>query len=109
MSYVKIGLSIKYNRKRRKNMEQLIIFIYGVIIAIFVANIVLAYKMSEVAAMKGYGDEVHAWAWCFWLGIFGYIYVLSLPDKVTQEQNQRIIELLEKNMEDEEDDQMPEL
>lgn len=46
-------------------MEQLIIFIYGVIIAIFVANIVLAYKMSEVAAMKGYGDEVHAWAWCF--------------------------------------------
>lgn len=49
--------------------------------------------MSEVAAMKGYGDEVHAWAWCFWLGIFGYIYVLSLPDKVTQEQNQRIIEL----------------
>ena len=42
-------------------MEQLIIFIYGVIIAIFVANIVLAYKMSEVAAMKGYGDEVHAW------------------------------------------------
>lgn len=65
--------------------------------------------MSEVAAMKGYGDEVHAWAWCFWLGIFGYIYVLSLPDKVTQEQNQRIIELLEKNMEDEEDDQMPEL
>ena len=43
-------------------MEQLIIFIYGVIIAIFVANIVLAYKMSEVAAMKGYGDEVHAWA-----------------------------------------------
>ena len=62
MSYVKIVLSIKYNRKRRKNMEQLIIFIYGVIIAIFVANIVLAYKMSEVAAMKGYGDEVHAWA-----------------------------------------------
>lgn len=34
MSYVKIVLSIKYNRKRRKNMEQLIIFIYGVIIAI---------------------------------------------------------------------------
>lgn len=41
MSYVKIVLSIKYNRKRRKNMEQLIIFIYGVIIAIFVANIVV--------------------------------------------------------------------
>ncbi len=91
-------------------MEQLIIlFIYGVIIAIFVAKFVLASKMSEVAAMKGYGTEVHALAWCFLFGIFGYIYVLSLPDKVTQEQNQRIIELLEKNVEDEEDDQMPEL
>lgn len=90
-------------------MDEIVTVLSLVIIAIFVANLVLAYKMSEVAAMKGYGDEVHAWAWCFWLGIFGYIYVLSLPDKVTQEQNQRIIELLEKNMEDEEDDQMPEL
>ena len=87
-------------------MDEIITVLSLVIIAIFVANLVLAYKMSEV---KGYGDEVHAWAWCIWLGIFGYIYVLSLPDKVTQEQNQRIIELLEKNMEDEEDDQMPEL
>ena len=109
MSCVKIVLSIKYNRKGEKNMEEIITVLSLVIIAIFVANLVLAYKMSEVAAMKGYGDEVHAWAWCIWLGIFGYIYVLSLPDKVTQEQNQRIIELLEKNMEDEEDDQMPEL
>ena len=90
-------------------MDEIITVLSLVIIAIFVANLVLAYKMSEVAAMKGYGDEVHAWAWCIWLGIFGYIYVLSLPDKVTQEHHQSIIDLLEKNMEDEEDDQMPEL
>ena len=66
-------------------MDEIITVLSLVIIAIFVANLVLAYKMSEVAAMKGYGDEVHAWAWCIWLGIFGYIYVLSLPDKVTQD------------------------
>lgn len=90
-------------------MEDMITVVLCVIIAIFIANLVLAYKMSEVAAMKGYGEEIHAFAWCIWLGIFGYIYVLSLPDKVTQEQNQRIIELLEKNLGYEEDDELPEL
>ncbi len=90
-------------------MDDMITVVLCVIIAIFIANLVLAYKMSEVAAMKGFGEEIHAFAWCIWLGIFGYIYVLSLPDKVTQEQNQRIIELLKKNVGDEEDDQMPEL
>nr|DAY30958.1 MAG TPA: hypothetical protein [Caudoviricetes sp.] len=90
-------------------MDETITVLSLVIIAIFVANLVLAYKMSEVAAMKGYGEEIHAFAWCIWLGIFGYIYVLSLPDKVTQEQNQRIIELLEKNVGYEEDDELPEL
>ena len=54
MSYVKIVLSIKYNRKRRKNMDEIVTVLSLVIIAIFVANLVLAYKMSEVAAMKGY-------------------------------------------------------
>ena len=90
-------------------MDEIITVLSLVIIAIFVANLVLAYKMSEVAAMKGYGDEVHAWAWCIWLGIFGYIYVLSLPDKVSQEQNQGISYLVEIFMEDEEDDLLPEL
>ncbi|MFR6560924.1 MAG: hypothetical protein ACLUR5_02100 [Eubacterium ventriosum] len=54
--------------------------------------------------MKGYGKEIHAWAWCFWLGIIGYIYVLSLPDKVTQSQNQQIIELLKNQKENKEND-----
>ena len=55
-----------------------------VLIALIAGNGFLAKQMANVAAMKGYGEEVHAWAWCFWLGILGYIYVLSLPDKVTQ-------------------------
>lgn len=76
-------------------MEVLVIVLIGLI----VANGFLAKQMANVAAMKGYGEEVHAWAWCFWLGVLGYIYVLSLPDKVTQSQSQQIIELLKKSME----------
>lgn len=75
-----------------------------VLIALIAGNGFLAEKMSNVAAMKGYGKEIHAWAWCFWLGIFGYIYVLSLPDKVTQSQNQQIIKLLKIQKEDKEND-----
>lgn len=75
-----------------------------VIIGLFVVNGFLAKQMANVAAMKGYGQELHAWAWCFWLGVMGYIYILSLPDKVTQSQNQQIIELLKKRKENKEND-----
>lgn len=75
-----------------------------VLIALIVVNGFLAEQMANVAAMKGYGKEIHAWAWCFWMGIFGYIYVLSLPDKVTQSQNQQIIKLLKIQKEDKEND-----
>lgn len=74
------------------------------IIGLIVVNGILASQMANVAAMKGYGKEIHAWAWCFWLGIIGYIYVLSLPDKVTQSQNQQIIKLLKIQKEDKEND-----
>ena len=70
-----------------------------VLFGILIVNGILAKQMADVAAMKGYGKEIHAWAWCFCLGIMGYIYVLSLPDKITQAQNQQIIELLKKSME----------
>lgn len=54
-----------------------------------------AYLMKQSAVSKGYGDDAHIWAICFWLGIMGYLYVISLPDKIQQSQNQRIIKLLE--------------
>lgn len=86
-------------KKREKSYCQInkkgdqMILVLIIIFAIVVANVFLAGKMAEVAIMKGYGDEIHAWAWCFWLGIIGYIYVLSLPDKVAEEQNQKIMAL----------------
>lgn len=83
-------------------MQEFVIIAYMVIIGLIIVWGFLAKQMANVAAMKGYGKEIHAWAWCFWLGILGYIYVLSLPDKVTQSQNQQIIELLKEQKENKE-------
>lgn len=63
-------------------------------VVVIVIDVVIAKKMESVAALKGHGEEVHAFAMCFWLGIVGYIYVAALPDKIQQEQNQKIIELI---------------
>ncbi len=76
----------------------------AVIIGLIIAWGFLARQMANVAAMKGYGKEIHAWAWCFWLGIIGYMDVLNLHDKVTQSQNQQIIELLKNQKENKEND-----
>lgn len=75
---------------------------WWIILAVVVAtclNAVGAFFMRNAAIEKGYGDDIHAWAVCFWLGIFGYLYVIALPDKILQSQNQQIIDLMrgEKN------------
>lgn len=37
--------------------------------------------MCEVAESKGYNaKEKHIFALCFWFGIFGFLYVIALPD-----------------------------
>lgn len=52
------------------------------------------FFMGNAAIEKGYGDDIHAWAICFRLGIFGYLYVIAQPDKILQSQNQQIIDLM---------------
>lgn len=71
----------------------------GAMVGVIVALKILADNMADVAYRKGYGKEIHAWAWCFCLGIFGYIYILGLPDKSIQKQNQEIIDLLKEQNE----------
>ncbi len=69
----------------------------GIILMILVGLVVQAIYaslMNKAAARKGYGDDAHAWAMCFWLGIIGGVYVIALPDLIQQNQNQQIIELL---------------
>ncbi|PWL69970.1 MAG: hypothetical protein DBY23_05710 [Bacillota bacterium] len=61
---------------------------------ILLVQFIFANFMRKVAVRKGYGDDAHAWAMCFWLGIAGGIYVMALPDLIQQSQNQQMIELL---------------
>ena len=60
------------------------IVMFSWIVAIAIAIIILCFmasKMCEVASLKGYDPaKKHIFAICIWLGIFGYFYVLSLPD-----------------------------
>jgi hypothetical protein len=69
-------------------------FILIIISVWLVLWVIIAYLMQEVAFKKGYNTEVHAFACCFWLGIFGCLYVIALPDKNIQEQNKEILDLL---------------
>lgn len=63
-------------------------------VVLLIINGFCAYLMKQSAVMKGYGEDSHIWAICFWCGLFGYLYVISLPDKIQQSQNQQMIELL---------------
>lgn len=77
---------------------------FGIIIGVIVyilLNAIGASLMRNIAIEKGYGDNCHVWAACFWLGIFGYLYVIAMPDKIQQEQNQQILELLKEGREKE--------
>lgn len=75
-------------------METILIIL---VIAGIVVNFIGATLMSNAAVMKGHGPEAHVFAACFWLGIIGCIYVAALPDKIIQSQNQKIIELSERD------------
>lgn len=65
------------------------------IVVYFIIGLIIGKIMETAAALKGYGSESHAFVICFFLGVIGCIYVAALPDKIQQEQNQKIIELLE--------------
>ncbi len=59
-----------------------LIFAYIVIIVVFLfINYVVAKKFEKIAFQKGYDEEIHSFAMCFWLGITGMLYVIALPDK----------------------------
>ena len=74
------------------------IFIILLYIAIIVAWIIIMVKlanhMRDIAYAKGYDDRWHPWAWSFWLGVLGFIYVLALPDLVARKNQETMISLL---------------
>lgn len=76
----------------------------GILFLIVVIGIIVkaigAYYMQGAAVKKWYGIKEHIWAICFWLGLPGYLYVIALPDKITQNQNRVIIELMKNKNEE---------
>ena len=69
-------------------------WIFLSITVFIISDAIGAYLMRNAAVLKGYGGDYHIFAYCFWLGLFGYLYVISLPDLVSQSQNQQIIDIL---------------
>ncbi len=61
-----------------------------------IINIIIAKQGVKAAKAKGHGNEAHAFAMCFWLGIIGFVYVCALPDLVARQQRAEIIEALNK-------------
>lgn len=59
----------------------MVILIISCIIVIFIAFIA-AKKFNEIAEMKGHTGY---FAWCFFLGIIGYLMVIALPDRRSQD------------------------
>ena len=80
-----------------------------IIIAYLIIAGIGAIIMSSAAAEKGYVSTGKNFAICFFLGIFGYLYILALPDKKLQQQNENIYKALMKQSSDEYSDELPEL
>ena len=65
----------------------------SILVAVLI-NAAIAFFMESAAIQKGHGKEAHAFAMCFWLGIFGCLYVIALPDLKQQKKLNKIVELL---------------
>ena len=76
------------------NTETLIATIIGLVIGIIV-NAICARLMCKLARKKGYNAEKeHIFAICFWLGVFGWIYTIYLPDLVKREYLSKLAEIV---------------
>lgn len=69
-------------------------YVFIAIVFVLLLNVLCAYFMKKSAAMKGYGEDSHIWAICFWGGLFGTLYVISLPDLSAREQREDILNVL---------------
>lgn len=75
------------------------IFVYFAILVVFVIiNYIMALRMQDVVEKKGYTD-VRVVALCFWLGLFGYLYVIALPDLEEHKLLKQIVVELDKSEE----------
>lgn len=75
-------------------MDGLLVLLFILGVAVILALWIFIAKWFEnAAADKGYTND-HVFARVFWLGFFGILYTIALPDKTVQRQNEEIISLL---------------
>lgn len=69
----------------------MVILIYIVSLIIGIIMLLLAAgKMCGAAELKGHNaKELHIFAWCFFFPIFGYLYVIALPDFNCRQKNSK--------------------
>lgn len=72
--------------------------LYFIILVVYIiVDLIFADYMKNVAYAKGYDDNAHAFAICFWFGPVGCLYVVALPDLVARKNQEEIIALLSKS------------
>jgi hypothetical protein len=67
--------------------------VWIVAIVYIAVDIIGACFMARAAADKGY-EDTGAGLLCFFLGVFGYLYVIALPDKKAQRTQELILAAL---------------
>lgn len=55
-------------------------FVIGVIIGLIINYFFVARSFRDIAEMKGHDGRAYFWL-VFWLGIFGMMMVIALPDR----------------------------
>ena len=84
------------------------IWLFIIVIIVLIRDFT-AVIMCDVAKKKGYVNNTHIFAICFFLGIFGCIYTLALPDLTARKNQEIIIELLGGSGKGSYDDELPDL
>lgn len=68
----------------------------GIVVILLITilvNLLFASLMNAVAENKGY-ENSHAFVLVFFFGVFGMLYVISLPDLKAREQREDILTVL---------------
>ena len=60
------------------------LFYMALLAAVIILNYFIAKKFEAIAFQKGYDVSIHSFAMCFWLGLVGYLYVIALPNKKSE-------------------------
>jgi len=66
-----------------------------ILVVALILDGIIAGHMRDSARLKGYDENYHIFAICFWLGLPGGIYVASLPDLLTRKILSETREILE--------------